>query len=387
MKRKFTTALIALGITSSCMLFLAPKANAATKVSLNHSSYVYTSKGKRTKSYLRKGTRVKTSGLKKINSKNYWKLSKNKYVSKKAISTRGLKDSQIYIPTVTSKTSVNIDSTKTIPSAKSVISNSSSLPKKTKYTWDSGDRPSFKPMYHDTGTIDIKYPDGSKEQAYVFYDLHGTNHIKLPAGYTADELLNAYSGSTKKLEKICDKDNNSFVSESTQDDNEKINPSKLTQSQKEEISKFAIKMINEAREQIGRPDFVYTAEAQSLADDVASEYKKDKFDPMEGHDVPALIRAAAKHGINISDNEIEDMDAADGQKPRTMTELKEEVYESICDFLFTENGDHFAHAADLLSCHGDGYPLDLESNPVMAVSYTRSHGMNADHFITTYLTK
>lgn len=365
----------------------------AASMKLVKNAYVYTSSGKKTKAKLKKGKRINTSSIRKIKGKKYYKIGKNKYIRTANVANhtkknkKGKKDSQIYEPIVAKGVRVNLDTVHPkLPSARSLITNASSLPAGTKIKWDKDDKPDLVrgPNGKNYGFIDITYPDGSKISEVPKLVFSGTNHIKIPKGYTLDKLKDADSDDDK-ADAMYDaaeegSENNGFVSESKQEDQEKINPSNLTSNQKKTISQFALRMINEARNQLGRPNWIYNDDIQSLADDIAKKYVRDGAGVQDNaHDVSALQEAANEHGyITVA----EDMYGDNGYVPETMTAMKKLVYDGICSCLF--NGMEFHHAADLMSANEDPSDYDEGSKALedpFAVSYSNTDDWNTIHYI------
>lgn len=364
----------------------------AATMHVTHNSYVYNAKGKRTKhKLLRRGKSIKTSGLKKIKGKYYWRIGKNQYVRKTNISKtvkRSVKnykkDNQIYKPVVTKNTDINLDNNPSLPDAKTVVENASSLPAGTKFSWDKDSTPEFKADGQNNGTVNIVYPDGSKDSVDIEYTYHGTNHIKLPKTYTLAGLEEADNNPTEQMNKASEEGDkiNNFISESSQDDKEKLDPLHLTKEQEQTISKFALNLINEARSQLGRPAWYYSDDAQNLADDIAAKYQKDKRGIQDGdHYVSGIVEVAAKHGYDLDGvNQVEDMYGDTTDKPKTMTDLKGMVYNGITCFLF--NTDEYHHAADIMSGHSDEeWNANTQNNP-FAISYSRVGGWNSVHYIS-----
>ena len=159
--------------------------------------------------------------------------------------------------------------------------------------------------------------------------------IKLPAGYTKSALLKAYQGKpSAKFIKASMKGmkENTFsrtnASESAKDNRTKINPNKLTKAQLQELTSFSLRLINQARTQLGLPKWVYSSGAQKLAKDIAKEYVANKRGINNGdHYVAGIVRACKKNGLNFDDNYVEDM--AGYYEPRTkitMTKMKKNIY-------------------------------------------------------------
>lgn len=83
--------IIATALASATLLGTAVTTVSAAQLQLVKKSYVYNAKGKKTKSTLRKGKKVKTLGTKKIKGKKFYKIGKNKYILFKNVSKKVVK--------------------------------------------------------------------------------------------------------------------------------------------------------------------------------------------------------------------------------------------------------------------------------------------------------
>ncbi|WP_161494889.1 SEC10/PgrA surface exclusion domain-containing protein [Lactobacillus sp. HT06-2] len=355
----------------------------AASMNVTKTSYVYNIHGKRTKrAKIKRGRRVKSLGIKWIKGKYYLHIGKNQYIRYSNVSAKKAhhkKDNRIYTPEVEKHPTVNLDNHPNVPDAKTLITNASDLPAGTKYTWET--KPEFKADGETDGTILITYPDKSKDEVEVSYKYYGTNHVVLPADYTLDGLEASDDSPTQVMVKAAEEgyEKNNFISESPSDDQEKVKIDHLTPDQQQRLSEFAIKMINEARQQLGRPATQYGAGTQQLANDVAREYEENDRTGFEGHYVPGLVKAAAKNGLDIDDNYIEDLYAISSAPTKTMTDLKKLAYDSVTSFLF--NPDEFHHAADIMDAHSDeSWNADTATHP-FAISISKTDGAVATHFI------
>lgn len=72
--------IVATGLASVVLLGTAVTTVSAAKLQLIRKSYVYNSKGKKTKTVYRKGRKIKVLRTKKIKGKKYYRIGKNKYV-------------------------------------------------------------------------------------------------------------------------------------------------------------------------------------------------------------------------------------------------------------------------------------------------------------------
>ena len=72
--------IITIGLTSIALLGGTVTTVSAAKLQLIRKSYVYSAKGKKTKTIYRKGKKIKVLGTKKIKGKKYYRIGKNKYI-------------------------------------------------------------------------------------------------------------------------------------------------------------------------------------------------------------------------------------------------------------------------------------------------------------------
>ncbi|MBI0121977.1 SEC10/PgrA surface exclusion domain-containing protein [Lactobacillus sp. M0398] len=191
--------------------------------------------------------------------------------------------------------------------------------------------------------------------------------IKLPAGYTYDRLTNAYENKpSKEFIQACMlgvKQNEFKHSESASDDKTKIDPTKMTRKQSDEITSYTLRLINEARSYLNLKPWIKSEGTQRIADDIAQEYTKNKksvFDPGD-HYIEGIVRAAKKNGLNIDNNYIEDLTGFESTKKMTISELKSEIYDGLIEMIFGYDGGDYSkkscytewlHAGNLLSNAG-----------------------------------
>ncbi|MBD0968209.1 SEC10/PgrA surface exclusion domain-containing protein [Lactobacillus crispatus] len=71
----------------------------------------------------------------------------------------------------------------------------------------------------------------------------------------------------------------------------------LTNSQYQELNRFALRALNAARRSVGSSDLVLSQSAFQMSKDVANEYKKDNWDYFADHDMNALTNVSNKFGI------------------------------------------------------------------------------------------
>ena len=186
-------------------------------------------------------------------------------------------------------------------------------------------------------------------------EINNKNVINLPAGYAealkqfiqtkwtkadSDKLavvanpgegLNTYkSNPSDKLEKITDVNN-------------------LSKSQREELTRFAVDLINQVRDAMGTEPVVANNAAITFADEVANTSAKTGDEAL-GHDTTAIPTAAAKFGLvsNMGQNNYENWSAGHYivSDKLTMDDLKKGLYETIVAMLF-DDGTTWGHATSL----------------------------------------
>ena len=234
-----------------------------------------------------------------------------------------------------------------------------------------------------------------------------SSKIKLPAGYTRKELLKAYLGKANaKFIKASMKgmqDNNfsrTSAAEKVKDNKRKVNPAKLTASQRKELAKYALKLINGPRKQLKLKPWVYSKGTEKLAIDIASEYQKNGRSIRDGqHYVPGIIKACKKNGLNLDDNYVEDMAGFNSKyKTFTITKMKKNIYFGIKQMIFGyagsgESGRHkksnyreWQHAGDLFNTQGSKHDGD---HNYFGFSISKTGRVYSMHFISvpTYAVK
>lgn len=204
--------------------------------------------------------------------------------------------------------------------------------------------------------------------------------LVLPKGYTRDSLYKAYQGKASKTfikASIAGMKSNDFsksnVSESKKDDTTLVNPTKLTAKQNKELADFTLRIINQARIQLGLPKWRYSKGTTKLAADIASEYSKHKKGIQNGnHYVSGIVRACKKNGLNLNNNYVEDMAGfASKSTALSMTTLKKDIYFGLKQMIFGYTGPsekyvaksnlyrEWEHAGDLFNTQGSAHDGDF----------------------------
>lgn len=175
-----------------------------------------------------------------------------------------------------------------------------------------------------------------------------TTKITLPKkqGYTKSNVLKANTGKLRSVKSklvkgsMAGMKNNKFYDDNAAD-NRVVDVTKLSASDKAEISKYALAVINSARRQMGKKNWTYSKHAVRFADVVARNYNKDHMSVWSAtHDVAGIKRAAKTCGLNHTAGQVyEDesglpiSDQFHGTT-RTMKVLKEQIYFNIKQMLF-----------------------------------------------------
>lgn len=231
-----------------------------------------------------------------------------------------------------------------------------------------------------------KLDDTQKKLDDVTDKINSINSITLPNGYTEqalNDLPNAGLGSKLFSEGMNDPAN---VYHPSKADDYQVDPAHLTNDQQKDLSIWAASIINPIRQQLGYKPMIVNQSAMDFANAIGQEYVKDNWDQQQqGHDVPAIERAAAKFGLNSTDGNLyEDADAV-SNSVETMNALKAQVYFDLKQFLFydvlhaesvigynfgnTTAPSYFAISTDgvgtlhFVQVHGDGgwmYPSNIQ---------------------------
>ena len=227
-----------------------------------------------------------------------------------------------------------------------------------------------RPFSGSSKTLAISFPDHSATYIPVKFYYYSQVKGYLPTNYTRTGVKEAYYNlNIAQMKKASNEgwNKNHFSPDSKNNYTEKINVLHLTPDQQKELSEYAAKVINQFRSQAGVGSWYYTDEVQSLANDIATEYQthhrgidtdyKSGQVEYRGHYGAGIIRAAAKPGINIDDNYLEDMASAylnaytTFHVNTTMAKAKHAVWYGVMQMLF--DGDEYQHAASLLSAFPD----------------------------------
>lgn len=200
--------------------------------------------------------------------------------------------------------------------------------------------------------------------------------ITLPSGYTKNAVIkwNQTGKASKALINASKKGMMENTNSDAGSDNTLVNVTKLTNSQKVELSKYTLSLINSARSQLGKKPWTYRSGALRFADRVANQYythNKSCWDP--DHYVAGILRAAKASGLNSNAGQVYEDEAGlpissqYGSNLRTMSVLKNQIYFNVKQMLFggfagsdsqmndSSRYTEWEHAGDLLGCRTKNY--------------------------------
>ena len=200
--------------------------------------------------------------------------------------------------------------------------------------------------------------------------------ITLPSGYTKKAVIkwNQTGKASKALINASKKGMKENNYSDAGSDNTLVNVTKLSHSQKVELSKYTLSLINSARYQLGKKSWTYKTGALHFADRVANQYYTHNRSCWDaGHYVPGIQRAAKASGLNSRVGQVYKDEAGLPTSSqyhtnmRTMSALKSEIYFNVKQMLFggfagsdsqmndSSRYTEWEHAGDLLGCHTKSY--------------------------------
>lgn len=200
--------------------------------------------------------------------------------------------------------------------------------------------------------------------------------ITLPSGYTKSAIIkwNATGKASKALVKASIKGMKNNTDSGAGSDNTLVNVTKLTHSQKVELSKYTLSLINSARNQLGKRSWTYHKGALRFADRVANQYYlHDRSCWDDDHYVAGIKRAAKASGLNSTIGQVHEDEAGlpisstYHTNLRTMSALKNQIYFNVKQMLFggfygadnqindPSRYTEWEHAGDLLGCRTKSY--------------------------------
>ncbi len=200
--------------------------------------------------------------------------------------------------------------------------------------------------------------------------------ITLPSGYTKKAVIkwNQTGKASKALINASKKGMKENNYSDAGSDNTLVNVTKLSHSQKVELSKYTLSLINSARYQLGKKSWTYKTGALHFADRVANQYYTHNRSCWDaGHYVPGIQRAAKASGLNSRVGQVYKDEAGLPTSSqyhtnmRTMSALKSEIYFNVKQMLFggfagsdsqmndSSRYTEWEHAGDLLGCRTKSY--------------------------------
>ncbi|HEP2676592.1 TPA: SEC10/PgrA surface exclusion domain-containing protein [Streptococcus pyogenes] len=150
------------------------------------------------------------------------------------------------------------------------------------------------------------------------------------------------------------------------DDKHIVDLNNLSLNQLTELSLFASDLVNQIRQQVGSASTVVTDSSVGFAKKVTENYILDNWDIAKGHDAFAVNNAAKYYGLSTSSEEwekaglqfYENLSGLLRNSQSTMSDLKEDIYDSIYRFMF--EGDEYDHASSIAG---------IRANNATTVSY------------------
>lgn len=200
--------------------------------------------------------------------------------------------------------------------------------------------------------------------------------ITLPAGYTKSAVIewNQTGRASRALINASKKGMQENNYSDAGSDNTLVNVTRLTHSQKVELSRYALSLINSARHQLGKQGWTYKSGALHFADHVANQYySHDRSCWDADHYVPGIERAAKASGLNSRVGQVYEDEAGlpisseYHTNMRTMSALKNQIYFNVKQMLFggfsgsdsqmndSSRYTEWEHAGDLLGCRTRSY--------------------------------
>ena len=140
---------------------------------------------------------------------------------------------------------------------------------------------------------------------------------------------------------------NTYKANKNDDNTKLLDTNNLDLETRTKLSLFASDLINQIREQMGTPKVTVTPSSLDFADKVAKEYVKDNFDfaRQNGHNVAGISRVASEYGMPEGQYYENLAGTTSISNQLTYTQLKQNVYKAIIDFMF--NGDEWLHAQSI----------------------------------------
>ena len=176
---------------------------------------------------------------------------------------------------------------------------------------------------------------------------------------------------------------NKYVKNNNDDNTTRYDIENLPESIRTELSLFASDLINQIREQFKLPKVKVTSSAIEFAKKVGDGYTADNWNNTKGHDAKAINNVAREYGLPTTTLK-EEQDGGQyyenyfgyglNRKNVTYTELKEEVYKGIVQFML--NGWEWLHAQSIA-----GINYGTPDEEYFGLDFSISSGWTNIHYI------
>ena len=235
----------------------------------------------------------------------------------------------------------------------------------------------------------------TKELEVAKNNAEGINRIVLSEEYVkalkdSYDYDNLTREERKKADKILERINydelrskNKYVKNKNDDNITSYDIENLPENVRTKLSLFAADLINQIREQFKLPKVKVTSSAIEFAKKVGDGYTADNWNNTKGHDAKAINNVAREYGLPTTTLK-EEQDGGQyyenyfgyglNRKNVTYTELKEEVYKGIVQFML--NGWEWLHAQSIA---GTNYGTPDEE--YFGLDFSISSGWTNIHYI------
>lgn len=235
----------------------------------------------------------------------------------------------------------------------------------------------------------------TKELEVAKNNAEGINRIVLSKEYVkalkdSYDYDNLTREERKKADKILEKINydelrskNKYVKNKNDDNITSYDIENLPENVRTKLSLFAADLINQIREQFKLPKVKVTSSAIEFAKKVGDGYTADNWNNTKGHDAKAINNVAREYGLPTTTLK-EEQDGGQyyenyfgyglNRKNVTYTELKEEVYKGIVQFML--NGWEWLHAQSIA-----GINYGTPDEEYFGLDFSISSGWTNIHYI------
>ena len=235
----------------------------------------------------------------------------------------------------------------------------------------------------------------TKELEVAKNNAEGINRIVLSEEYVkalkdSYDYDNLTREERKKADKILEKINydelrskNKYVKNKNDDNITSYDIENLPENVRTKLSLFASDLINQIREQFKLPKVKVTSSAIEFAKKVGDGYTADNWNNTKGHDAKAINNVAREYGLPTTTLK-EEQDGGQyyenyfgyglNRKNVTYTELKEEVYKGIVQFML--NGWEWLHAQSIA-----GINYGTPDEEYFGLDFSISSGWTNIHYI------